>query len=124
MLESNTYIIDIISDSNIEVCSICLEPFNDESSYIEHDKHYFHIICIQNYVKISKKSMPLICPVCNNEESTISKEIIFPDGIIDDNINNNCNYCNLCLAFFTANRNSNAILLIIFIFKEIIYTKI
>ncbi len=102
-----SHIIDIItitdsnSDSNKEACSICLEPFNDDkSSYFEHDKHFFHIKCIQDYVKISKKSMPLICPVCNNKESTISKEVIFPDGIID-NCWCNWTYCDLYLAFFT-----------------------
>jgi hypothetical protein len=106
MSESDNCIIDIItitdsdSDSNKEVCSICLESFNDESSYIKHDKHYFHRICIQDYVKISKKNMPLICPVCNNEEYTISKEVIFPDGIINDSSNSNCTYCDLYLAIF------------------------
>lgn len=105
MSDPDTYIIDIITDinrdSNKEACSICLEPFNDdESSYFEHDKHFFHIKCIQDYVKISKKSMPLICPVCNNKDSTISKEVIFPDGISNINSNINCSYCDLYLAIF------------------------
>jgi hypothetical protein len=107
MSDPDTYIIDIItitdsnSDSNKEACSICLEPFNDDkSSYFEHDKHFFHIKCIQDYVKISKKSMPLICPVCNNKESTISKEVIFHDGISNSNTNSNCSYCDLYLAIF------------------------
>jgi hypothetical protein len=105
MSDIDTYRIDIItdpnSDINKEVCSICLEPFNDDdSSYFKHHNHYFHIECIQDYVKISKKSMPLICPVCNNKESTISKEVIFPDGIRYDSSNSNCTYCDLYLAFF------------------------
>jgi hypothetical protein len=86
------------SDSDKEVCSICLEPFNN-LPYLEHHKHYFHRECMQKYVKISKKSMPIICPVCNNKESTISKEVIFPDGIID-NCWCNWTYCDLYLAFF------------------------
>ena len=105
MSDIDTYRIDIItdhnSDINKEVCSICLEPFNDDdSSYFKHHNHYFHIECIQKYVKISKKSMPLICPVCNNKEYTISKEVIFPDGIRYDSSNSNCTYCDLYLAFF------------------------
>jgi len=105
MSDTDTYIIDIItnSDSNKEECSICLEPFNDDdSSYFKHHNHYFHIECMQKYVKISNKNMPLICPVCNNKESTISKEVIFPDGIRNDssNSNINCTYCDLYLAIF------------------------
>ena len=44
--------------------------------------------------------MPIICPVCNNKESTISKEVIFPHGIRDDSSNSNSTYCDLYLAFF------------------------
>ena len=62
------HIIDIIidpnsdpnSDSDKEVCSICLEPFKN-LPYLEHHKHYFHIECMQKYVKIICKQYVIIC---------------------------------------------------------------
>jgi len=67
----------IIKDNNEDLCSICLESVDYDLKIITHYKHYLHQKCLQIYVTKCKKKMPLICPVCNNEEYTIDEKYIF-----------------------------------------------
>ena len=46
-----------------EICTICLEPFNDEKDMTKLScNHYFHIDCIAHWFNENH----LTCPFCNN----------------------------------------------------------
>jgi len=82
----------IIKNNNEDLCSICLESVDYDLKIITHYKHYLHEKCLQIYVIKSKKKLPLICPVCNDEKYTIDERYIFPNSYLINYYLRNNNY--------------------------------
>ena len=65
---------DSDSESDISVCVICLESFDEEKSivYPFNCKHRLHMMCFNEYEAHKKVEEDIVCPVCKSTKNIMS----------------------------------------------------